>query len=166
MDEQLDDTAGAAPASMEMRALLMQADALDGEAAAAGPEAMMAQQQQAEAVMLTDQNTGQVRMILALAVPLLGKLYPSLVDIYTDPTCDQVAGTLGPVLTKYGVNLGDLGSQWGEEIAAVLVCGPIAVATYQGIKADVQARVEQAPKAVASPQPQRVETRTETVTLG
>lgn len=164
MADQLDDAG--APANPEMQALLMQADALDGEAAAAGPEAMMAAQAQAEAVMLADQNTGQVRMILALAIPLLGKLYPSLTAIYTDPTCDQVAGALGPVLTKYGVNLGDLGNQWGEEIAAVLICGPIAVATYQGIKADIQARAEQVPKAVASTQPQRVDGPAEPVTLG
>jgi len=166
MSDGLNDTAGTAPPNMEMQALLMQADALDGAAAAAGPEAMMAAHAEAEATMLADQNTGQVRMILALAVPLLGKLYPSLTAIYTDPTCDQVAGTLGPVLTKYGINLGDLGSQWGEEIAAVLVCGPIAVVTYQGIKADIQARADEVPKAVASAQPQRVTPPADPVTLG
>ncbi len=159
-----DDETGAP--SADMQALLMQADALEGERAATGPEAMMAAQAEGEAVMMVEQNTGQVRMILALAVPLLGKLYPSLEQIYTPSTCDQVAGTLGPVLTKYGISLGDLGSQWGEEIAAVLVCGPIAVATYQGIKADIEARAEPVPKAVASTAPQGVAARPETVTLG
>lgn len=166
MSDELNDAPGTAPASMEMRAILMQADALDGAAVAAGPEAMMAAEEEAQASMLADQNTGQVRLILALAVPLLSKLYPSLAEIYTDPTCDQVAGTLGPVLTKYHINLGDMGNQWKEEIGAVLVCGPIAVATYQGIKQDIQARAEQVPKAVARPQAQRVEPPSETVTLG
>lgn len=107
-------------------------------------------------------NTGQVRMILALAVPVLGKLYPCLIDIYDDTTCEQVAGTLGPVLTKYGIDLGDLGGKWGPEIAAIMVCGPVAFATYKGIMADIASRGAQVPKAVASTAPQG----RETVTLG
>lgn len=160
-----DQGAGGA-GSAEMQALLMQADALDGDARAAGPEAMLQNAAEEEAAMVSDQNVGQVRMILAVAVPVLGKLYPSIEQIYTDATCDQVAGTLGPVLSKYGVNLGDLGSKWGPEIAAVLVCGPIAVATYQGIKGDIDARSPQVPKAVASGAPEAVPVTGEVVHLG
>lgn len=154
----------------ELAALAAQAGMLDGELSASGPEAMVAQAEAEQAMQQQNQNTGQVRMILALAVPVLGKLYPSIETIYTDPACDQIAATLGPVLTKYGIDLGDLGGKWGEEIAAIMVCGPIAFATYKGIQADIAARNPQPPKAVASNvnfQPvNKVTPVQETVTLG
>lgn len=150
----------------ELAALAAQAGLLDGEQAANGPEAMVAQAEAAQAVEQQNANTGQVRMILALAVPLLGKLYPCIEDIYDDTTCDQVAGTLGPVLTKYGIDLGDMGTKWGPEIAAVMVCGPVAFATYKGIMADIASRAKQVPKAVASNSQKAPEEAGEMVCLG
>lgn len=149
----------------ELAGLAVQAGMVDGEMTATGPEAMVQQAEADQMQQQQGQNTGQVRMILALAVPILGKLYPSIEDIYTEPTCDQVAAALGPVLTKYGVDLGDLGGKWGEEIAAIMVCGPIAFATYKGIMADIAARAP-VPKAVASNQPVSIEKAPETVILG
>lgn len=150
----------------ELAALTAQAGLLDGEQAANGPEAMVAQAEADQAEQVQSANIGQVRLILALAVPVLGKLYPCLVDIYDDTTCDQVAGTLGPVLTKYRIDLGDMGSKWGPEIAAVMVCGPVAFATYKGIMADIASRAPQVPKAVASTVRQAAPAAPEPVTLG
>jgi hypothetical protein len=128
----------------------------DAEAAQAGAEA------QAQA----DQNSAAVRMALDVSIPFLARLYPSLAEIYTDDARTAVAMTVGPVLTKYGVDLGDLGTNYREEIALVLVCGPIAVATYQGIKTDVLAREKQVPKAVVAQAAQGAPKAPESVTLG
>ena len=115
-------------------------------------QAAQLEEQQAaqEVAAAADQNTKSVALMLALAVPFLGKLYPCIIDIYTDEAQAAMAGTLGPVFTKHHINLGDLGGDYKEEIAAVMVCGPIAWATYAGIKADIATRAQQVPKAVAS----------------
>lgn len=100
-----------------------------------------------------DANAGQVRFMLDLAIPILGQMFPSLNDVYTEEARAAVAGTVGPVLTKYEIDLSDMGSKWGPEIACVVVCGPIALATYKGINADLAAaaaKKPQVPKAVAS----------------
>ena len=140
-------------ANNEMLALAMQADALDGDAAAAGPEAVMAQQQADEGEQQAQTNVGQVRMMLDLGIPILSRLYPSLADIYTPEACGMVAASLGPVLAKYNINLADWGSAYKEEIGALMVCGPIAWATVQGVKADIAARADKSPKAGVLRQP-------------
>jgi hypothetical protein len=111
---------------------------------------LQAQDEAQQVAAAADKNTASVALMLALAVPFLGKLYPCIIDIYTDEAQAAMAGTLGPVLTKHHINLGDLGGEYKEEIAAVIVCGPIAWATYTGIKADIASRAQQVPKAVAS----------------
>lgn len=155
----------------ELAALTAQAGLLDGELSSSGPEAQVAQAEADQQMQQQEQNTGQVRLIFALAVPVLGRLYPSIADIYTDPTCDQLATVLGPLLTKYGINLGDMGDKWGVEIAAVMVCGPVAMATYHGIQADIAGRdesmrTEQPPKAVASNRQEAPQMTPEMVSLG
>lgn len=108
-----------------------------------------AEQEQALAQQV-DQNSQAVRMMLDIGVPFLSKLYPSLIDVYTEEARTAVSLTVGPVLTKYGINLGDMGGRYREEIAMVVVCGPIAFATFEGIKADIAARAKPVPKAPAS----------------
>lgn len=163
-----DNQAGAAPAmadeqAMDLRRLKLAASQPNAELQALeDAEAAQAADEQAFQI---DQNTGSVRMGLDIAIPFLSKLYPSLADIYTDEARAAVAMTVGPVLTKHGVNLGDIGGQYKEEIAMVAVCGPIAMATYQGIKADIAARERQVPKAVASEAKQAAPAG-EPVTLG
>lgn len=125
-----------------------------------------AAQAAAEQATHADQNSQAVRMGLDIAIPFLSKLYPSLAEIYTDEAKGAVAMTVGPVLTKYGIDLGDVGGRYREEIAMVVVCGPIAIATYQGMKADIDARVKPVPKAVASKVPEAVPEAAETVRLG
>jgi hypothetical protein len=150
----------------ELAVLAAQAGMIDGEMTASGPEAMLAAQEAEQAIVEADQNIASVALILALSVPFLGRLYPSLLVVYTDEAQGAVSATLGPVLTKYGINLGDMGGRWKEEIAAVAVCGPIAIATLEGIKADIAAREKHVPKAVASNEPRQVEKPDEMVTLG
>ena len=129
-------------------ALAMQADGLDAEIAAAAPGAIIAQQEEAAALDQGTNNGKALRLMLGLGVPLLGKLYPCIVEIYTEEAQEQVADSLGPVLTKYGVDLGDLGGAYREEIAAAIVCVPLALATVAGMRADIAARAAQAPKGI------------------
>ncbi len=142
------------PANPEMRALLMQADMLDSEVQASGPEAMVAEQEAAEVSQMTMDNVQGIMMMLGVAVPLLSKMYPSLEAVYTEEACASVASSVGPVLSKYGVSLGDMGGRYKEEITMVVVCWPIAAATVVAVKSDIAARAKpvdtQVPKAVAS----------------
>jgi hypothetical protein len=129
-------------------------------------EAAEAAQADAEAAAAADQNGAAVRMGLDVAIPFLSRLYPSLAEIYTDEARGAVAATVGPVLTKYGIDLGDVGGRYKEEIALVLVCGPIAMATYQGINRDVAAREKAAPKAMRQEPAKTAPEAVETVVLG
>lgn len=134
--------------NLELKALELQAAALDSESEAAGPAAVVAQQEHDQVMEQEGQNVHQVRMIMDLAVPLLGALYPSLPPIYTEAQRGLIAAALGPVLTKYDISLSDWGSAYKEEIGALMVCAPVAWATVQGIKADIASRAEKSPKAM------------------
>jgi hypothetical protein len=133
--------------SPEMAGLLAQAGEIDAELAASSPQAMQAAQELQVALTMAEQNAAAVRGMLAVAIPLICPLYPSLEAIYSPDVCVQLAVTLGPLLAKYNVNLEDMGGKYREEIAAAFVCGPIAIATYKGIKADIASRAGP-PKAV------------------
>lgn len=150
--------------SADLRRLMLAADAPNAEMQAL--EDAEAAQAAAEVAAQVDQNSNAVRMGLDIAIPFLSRLYPSLADVYTDEARGAVAMTVGPVLTKYGIDLGDVGGRYREEIAMVVVCGPIAMATYQGIKSDVEAREKRVPKAVAAPPAGEEPEAQETVRLG
>lgn len=152
--------------SDQLEAMALAAESIDAEISAADPGVMMAAQEHAQAAEQGAENVGQIRMILDMAMPLLGALYPSLPEIYTEPTRAAVAASLGPVLQKYGINMNDWGSAYKEEIRALMVCGPIAWATVQGIKADIQAREKAVPKAVILDAPPSARETEENATLG
>ncbi|MYN45786.1 hypothetical protein GTP23_12085 [Pseudoduganella sp. FT93W] len=126
--------------SAELQALAMQASQIDGEQAAASPEAIQAAQEEQAAMGLAEQNAGAVAMILGTAVPILSKLYPSLADVYTEDACQSIVASVSPVLAKHGVDLSQWGGAYKEEIGAAMVCVPIAWATVQAVKHDVEAR--------------------------
>lgn len=169
MDQSEEQQAGATPAmsaeqAADLRRLELGANEPNNELQAL--EDAEAAQAAAEVAAQADQNSNAVRMGLDIAIPFLSRLYPSLAEVYTDEARGAVAMTVGPVLTKYGIDLGDVGGRYREEIAMVVVCGPIAMATYQGIKADVEAREKQAPKAVATKPVEQVPKAEEPVRLG
>jgi hypothetical protein len=133
----------------ELDSLITQAAGVDKEVASTAPAAMVAQQEAAAVMDLAQQNCQGVGMMLGLAVPILSKLYPSLEKVYTEEAQGQIAASVGPLLAKHNVNLADWGSSYKEEIGALFVCGPIAWATVQAVKADIAAR--NPAKAVAAP---------------
>jgi hypothetical protein len=144
----MDEIENQSTGGQELAGLIAQAGQIDGEAAASSPEAMQAAQELQVAMSMGEQNAAAVGGMLELALPLICPLYPSLEAVYTPEVRAQVAGTLGPLLAKYGVNMEDMGGRYREEIAAAFVCGPIAIATYKGIKADIASRADP-PKAIA-----------------
>lgn len=120
-----------------------QAAALDAETAAQGPEAQAAQAEAAEAMALVDQNQQACGMLLALAGQTFGIVgFPSVASVLTEDKRAALAAVWAPVLTKYGVNLGDLGGAYKEEIAAVVVTLPIGLAIARAIKHDADARAK------------------------
>lgn len=134
----------------ELDGLEMLADQVDSQVAATAPAAMQAEQEQQVLLSVADENKRGVMLVLGTALPVLGKLYPSLLAVYTDEAQAAIAETIGPLLAKHGIDLKDFGGNYREEIAAALVCGPIAWATVQAVKADIAARIEQ-PQQTAKP---------------
>jgi len=124
----------------ELDGLLMQAGAVDGEAVAASPEGMMQAQEEAQALTLADNNGRMVSGVLEMASPMIAPLYPSVAAVYTPEVCAQVGGALGPVLAKYGIDLGEWGGKYKEELTAAFVCLPVALATVKAIKTDIAAK--------------------------
>lgn len=135
-------------------------------ASAVEPENEAAQVQQAEVERvgneLMDRNAQGLGMLIDLAGPTLAQFgFPSvsLVLGFKDEsgqTRGQVlASVWAPVLTKYGVDMTDLGGKYKVEIMAVFVSLPIAKALRDAVMHDVAAKRaaealkpgQQAPKA-------------------
>lgn len=89
---------------------------------------------------LADEIAGAVSLFVSIA----GPMFPSLKTIYTDETTQAAAAAIAAVCDKHGWIQGGIMGEWGEEISALIVCGPLAVATYHGIKGDIAAREQRA----------------------
>lgn len=87
----------------------------------------------------------EIAGLLKVAVATLGPMFPSLKTIYTDETIGAASGAVAAVCNKRGWLQGGLMGEWAEEITAVAIVGPLALATYQGVKADIAARQPKEP---------------------
>lgn len=77
--------------------------------------------------------------LMALTVGTIGPMFPSLRTIYTDDTMQAASAAIASVCNKHGWMQDGVGGRFGEEIAAAFVLGPLAWATYAGIKGDLAA---------------------------
>lgn len=103
---------------------------------------------QAEAIPLAGQISGMLEMLVNMA----GPAFPSLAAIYTQEVIDNVGAALQPVCDKHGWLQDGIGGKYGEEIMALVVVGPLAYATYAGMKSDIQARApKKRTESVAGP---------------
>ena len=87
-------------------------------------------------------------MIAGVMGALLGKAkqrFPSLVTVWTDSDVQNFAGALAPLLDKYGLSPAWF-ELWRVEITAALVCGPLVLATFVAIRADLQSERARAAK--------------------
>lgn len=82
-------------------------------------------------------------------VKMFGPMFPSIKGIYTPEVIAGVSGSLAVVCNKHGWLQDGLMGRYGEEIACLFIVGPVAVATYKGVQADIAARTP--PKQVAAP---------------
>lgn len=78
--------------------------------------------------------------LVTVAVATLGPMFPSLKATYTPEVTQAAAEAVARVCRKHGWLEGGMMGKWGEEIACVAIVGPLAFQTYQGIRADLEAR--------------------------
>lgn len=91
----------------------------------------------------------EVAALLQTVAGLFSPLFPCLASIYTPDTCRRLGDAAAPVMDKYGWSVGGLFERWGAEITLAATAFPVAMATWQGVKADLAAK--RAPKAEPSP---------------
>lgn len=82
---------------------------------------------------LGEEIAGIVLSVVAVLSPAL----PSLKKIYTPETTRAAGSAIAGVCVKHGWLSGGLMGEWSEEITAAVVVLPLAVTTYQAVKADV-----------------------------
>lgn len=82
----------------------------------------------------------ELSALLRVGVAVLGPMFPSLREIYTNETIQTVGAVVAPVCRKNGWLSQGVGGKYAEEMAAGAVLLPLAVATYAGVSADLEAR--------------------------
>lgn len=152
-----------------LAALTTMAGAADAQAQKAADQ----QQAQEDAALLSlEQENEQALMLVAeLATPVFTTFgFPAVAEVLREPHAagptngQMLAKAWAPVLTKYGVSLGDLGGQYKAEIGALMITMPIAGALWAAVKADSARTAKPLPKAVAKAAPE--EARAEPERLG
>lgn len=95
----------------------------------------------------------EIAGLVSVAVATLGPMFPSLKATYTPEITQAAAQAVAAVCNKHGWMQGGLMGEWGEEIACLAICGPLAWQTAQGIKADLEARkpAKEPAQAIAGP---------------
>lgn len=122
--------------SENLEALVAEAAAMESEAQQQKDAAAAPDEQQAAAHDLP----AEVAALLKTAAAMLAPMFPSLAEIYTDATCQQLGTAAAPVMRKYGLSVGGIFDRWGAEITLAATALPVAVATYQGVKVDLAAK--------------------------
>jgi hypothetical protein len=140
---------GGMMSTAELDGLEMQAGMLDGQAAASTPEGMAAAQAEAQALSLIETNGQTMAGVLKMGATMIGPLYPRVAAVYTPEVCQSVGMALGPLMAKYGIDLGEWGGKYKEELTAAFVCVPIAMATVKALKEDVAESQKEKPGAPA-----------------
>lgn len=92
-------------------------------------------------------------LILSMS-DVLKPAFPSLETIYTETKCEQVGAALAAVCNKRGWLQGGVIGGYGEEVTALFIVGPMAMATYKGMSADwKKIKGQKAPEAEATAPP-------------
>ncbi len=131
------DTDTAQDMSAEQRADFA---ALQAQAAGAPPVPGTEPQPQETGPDLAQELAG----LITVATVTLRPLFPSLEATYTPEVTQAAAGAIAAVCNKHGWMQGGMMGEWGEEIACAAIVGPLAFSTYQGIRADIEARTKTA----------------------
>jgi len=151
--EQVEAASTASPASTEQAADLAQLQAM------AGAEPPPPADPNAPPEPLPVDLATEISQALTIISTILSPALPSLRDIYTPEATGAAGQAIAGVCNKHGWLAGGFLGQWGEELACLVVVGPLAVATYRGVSADLVKLREKAkakdgaPPAVAAPEP-------------
>jgi hypothetical protein len=127
-------------------ALAAQAAELDA-AAAAQPGSPEQPQPQHEPEPASDPRA-DLAGLLSTFRELMRPMFPTVANVYDEPTIARVADALAPVFVKHHWSVGELFGLWKEEIMAAFVCVPVAVATVRAMKDDLEARAATQAKPV------------------
>lgn len=123
------------------------------------------QEQQAQGVDLAQEIAGLVQA----AVGMLAPAFPSLPGIYTPEATQAASMAVAGVCNKHGWLQGGMMGRYGEELACALIVGPLAIATFKGVKADIAARqpVERVGELdLSAPSPSSAPAASKVVTFG
>lgn len=118
-------------------------DSLMGEAAAVdslnAPVEFVDTVAEEQAAQLAGNEASELAALLSIVSGLFSPVFPSLAKIYTPDTVRNLADSFVPVMIKHGWSTGGILGRFGEEVAFCAVAFPVAMATYTGIKSDVDA---------------------------
>lgn len=104
----------------------------------------------APAVDPAEAMAGEIAGLLGALVGVLSPAFPCLPTIYTEQSIGAASASFAAVCVKRGWLTGGIMGEYGEEIAALIVCGPLAVATFQGVKGDLARLKKKTPAAPAA----------------
>lgn len=88
-------------------------------------------------------TAAEVSGLVGILAGVFAPAFPSLATLYTPEVVARVGQAVAPVFVKRGWTIG---GKYGEEMAALAVVAPLALATFHGIKADLAARAPAPPK--------------------
>lgn len=115
--------------------------AAEGQPAAPGAPGQATPQQEKKIDLAAD-----LAAMIGLATTTLGPIFPSLPAIYTPEVTQAASAAAAAVCDKHGWLQEGIGGKYETEIAAAMVLGPLAVATYAGLKGDIAANKAKAKK--------------------
>lgn len=119
--------------SAELEALQHEAVAVDAENAPPTVDPVAAEP--AQPVNEAAEIVGLLTILAGLFTPV----FPSLSKIYTPETVQSLADAAVPVMNKHGWTTGEFMGKWAAELALAAVAVPVALATVQGVRADIAA---------------------------
>lgn len=82
----------------------------------------------------------ELASVLLMVSKMVAPALPSVAAIYTPETCELIGGSVAAVCNKHGWLQGGIGGKYGEELMCLAVVGPIAWATVEAAKTDIEAR--------------------------
>jgi hypothetical protein len=90
----------------------------------------------------------EIAAALEIVATVLKKPFPSVANLYDENTRAMVGASVAAVCNKHGWLQGGMMGKWGEEIACLMIVGPLAYSTYEAGKSDIaklKATAERAP---------------------
>lgn len=99
---------------------------------------------------------GELAGIAGALLAAVGPMFPSVKALYTEEVTKGAAAAIAAVCVKHGWLSGGLMGEYAEEITALMICGPLAIATSQAVKVDLaamKAKSGAAPSVAVSPAP-------------